>query len=233
MGGGGRWANWQLKKGQGGSCAGSCGGSFYNASVAIPPALRFPQPPPPPRPRNLRGGLPASPATHLEVLGDLADQALEGQLADEELGGLLVLANLAQGDGAGPVAVGLLHAAGGGRRLARGCRRGERAAGRAGGGGRRSGMRCGRAGGHRTAVPGWRAAFGRPAGVWGVPSRRRRPALSHAGPTVRCRARLGRSPEPCRVRGGGRAAGGPGSPACPAKHGAPRRPAAWMRIALR
>ena len=32
----------------------------------------------------------------LEVLGDLADEALEGELADEQLGGLLVLANLAQ-----------------------------------------------------------------------------------------------------------------------------------------
>ena len=29
---------------------------------------------------------------HLEVLGDLADEALERELADEQLGGLLVLA---------------------------------------------------------------------------------------------------------------------------------------------
>jgi hypothetical protein len=43
-------------------------------------------------------------------LRDLADQALEGQLADQQLRGLLVLADLAQRDGAGPVAVGLLHA---------------------------------------------------------------------------------------------------------------------------
>ena len=50
----------------------------------------------------------------LEVLGDLTDQALEGQLADQQLGGLLVLADLAQGDGSGPVAMGLLHASGGG-----------------------------------------------------------------------------------------------------------------------
>ena len=49
----------------------------------------------------------------LEVLGDLTDQALEGQLADEELRALLVAADLAKGDGAGAVAVGLLHAAGG------------------------------------------------------------------------------------------------------------------------
>ena len=43
----------------------------------------------------------------LEVLGDLADQALEGQLADQQLRALLVLADLAQGDGARAVAVGL------------------------------------------------------------------------------------------------------------------------------
>jgi hypothetical protein len=58
----------------------------------------------------------------LEVLRDLADEALEGELADEELRRLLVLADLAEGDGARPVAVGLLDAAGGRRRLARGCR---------------------------------------------------------------------------------------------------------------
>ena len=55
----------------------------------------------------------------LEVLGDLADEALEGELADEQLGGLLVLADLAQRDGARAVAVGLLDAAGGGGGLAR------------------------------------------------------------------------------------------------------------------
>jgi hypothetical protein len=55
----------------------------------------------------------------LEVLGDLAHQTLEGQLADEELGALLVAADLAQGHRAGPVAMGLLHAAGGGGALAR------------------------------------------------------------------------------------------------------------------
>jgi len=41
-----------------------------------------------------------------EVLGDLPDEALEGELADEELGGLLVAADLAEGDGSGPVAMG-------------------------------------------------------------------------------------------------------------------------------
>eukprot|EP00618_Florenciella_parvula_P014003 CAMPEP_0119535604 /NCGR_PEP_ID=MMETSP1344-20130328/48610_1 /TAXON_ID=236787 /ORGANISM="Florenciella parvula, Strain CCMP2471" /LENGTH=234 /DNA_ID=CAMNT_0007577303 /DNA_START=177 /DNA_END=881 /DNA_ORIENTATION=+ len=56
----------------------------------------------------------------LEVLGDLADEALERELADEELGRLLVLADLAEGDGARAVAVRLLDAAGGRRRLAGG-----------------------------------------------------------------------------------------------------------------
>jgi hypothetical protein len=35
------------------------------------------------------------PEVGLEVLGDLSDQALEGQLADEKLGGLLIAANFA------------------------------------------------------------------------------------------------------------------------------------------
>ena len=34
----------------------------------------------------------------LEVLSNLANKALEGQLADQELGGLLVLANFAKAD---------------------------------------------------------------------------------------------------------------------------------------
>ncbi|KAK7803281.1 hypothetical protein U0070_011462, partial [Myodes glareolus] len=49
----------------------------------------------------------------LEVLRDLAHQPLERQLADQQLGRLLVAPDLAQRHGAGPVAVGLLHAAGG------------------------------------------------------------------------------------------------------------------------
>ncbi len=48
----------------------------------------------------------------LEVLGDLTDEALEGELADEELGRLLVATDLAEGDGTGAEAVGLLDAAG-------------------------------------------------------------------------------------------------------------------------
>ena len=64
------------------------------------------------------GGLEAE--VRLEVLGDLADEALEGELAEEELGRLLVAADLTEGDSAGPVPVGLLHTAGGGGRLAGG-----------------------------------------------------------------------------------------------------------------
>ena len=74
-----------------------------------------------------RGGLEAE--VRLEVLGDLTHEALEGQLAQEELGRLLVATDLAERDGAGPVAVGLLHTAGGGRGLA-GRLGGERLAGR-------------------------------------------------------------------------------------------------------
>ena len=47
----------------------------------------------------------------LEVLSDLTHKALEGELADEELRRLLVATDLAQGDGTGPVAVGLLDTA--------------------------------------------------------------------------------------------------------------------------
>jgi hypothetical protein len=56
----------------------------------------------------------------LEVLGNLAHETLEGQLADEQLGRLLVTTDLTQGDGSGPVPVGLLHTPGGGRALAGG-----------------------------------------------------------------------------------------------------------------
>ena len=59
------------------------------------------------------------PQVGLEVLSDLANEALEGELADEQLGGLLVAADLAEGDGSGAVPVGLLDAAGGGGGLAR------------------------------------------------------------------------------------------------------------------
>ena len=50
------------------------------------------------------------PQVGLEVLGDLTDQTLEGQLADQELGGLLVTTDLTKSNGTRPVPVGLLHA---------------------------------------------------------------------------------------------------------------------------
>ena len=56
----------------------------------------------------------------LEVLGDLTDETLEGELADEEVGGLLVTTDLTESDGTGAVTVGLLDAAGGGGTLASG-----------------------------------------------------------------------------------------------------------------
>ena len=60
----------------------------------------------------------------LELLGELANQALERELADEELGGLLVAPDLAEGHGAWAVPVGLLDAARSGGVLA-GCLGGE------------------------------------------------------------------------------------------------------------
>ena len=48
----------------------------------------------------------------LEVLRDFADETLEGELADEELGRLLVAPNFTEGDSSGPEAMGLLDAAG-------------------------------------------------------------------------------------------------------------------------
>lgn len=48
----------------------------------------------------------------LEVLSDLADETLEGQLADQQLGALLVTTDLAERDCTGPVTMGLLDAAG-------------------------------------------------------------------------------------------------------------------------
>ncbi len=54
----------------------------------------------------------------LEVLSDLTHEALEGELAQEQLSALLVLADLTESDGAGAEAVRLLHASGGGGGLA-------------------------------------------------------------------------------------------------------------------
>ena len=60
------------------------------------------------------------PQVGLEVLGNLSDQALEGELADEKLSGLLIPPDVTQGDSTGPVSVGLLDASGGGGALASG-----------------------------------------------------------------------------------------------------------------
>jgi len=53
------------------------------------------------------------PEVGLHVLGNLTNKALEGESADEELSGLLVLPDLIEGDGAGAVAVGLPDSTGG------------------------------------------------------------------------------------------------------------------------
>lgn len=47
-----------------------------------------------------------------EILRYFSDQSLEGQLSDEQLGTLLVTTDLSEGDSAGPVAMGFLHATG-------------------------------------------------------------------------------------------------------------------------
>ena len=49
----------------------------------------------------------------LEILGDLTDQTLEGQLADEKLCALLVSPDLTESDGSGPVPVRFLNSSGG------------------------------------------------------------------------------------------------------------------------
>ena len=53
------------------------------------------------------------PQVSLEVLGNLPDQTLEGELTDEKLGGLLVPPDLPKGHSARPVPVGLLDSPGG------------------------------------------------------------------------------------------------------------------------
>ena len=77
----------------------------------------------------------------LEVLGDLTDQALEGQLADQEVGRLLVPADLTESDGSGAVPVGLLDSASGGGRFA-GRLGGELLAGSLSSGGFTCGLKC-------------------------------------------------------------------------------------------
>ena len=58
----------------------------------------------------------------LKILGNLPHEALEGELADEIVGGLLEATDLAESDGSRAVAVGLLYAARGGGGLASGLR---------------------------------------------------------------------------------------------------------------
>jgi hypothetical protein len=53
----------------------------------------------------------------LEILGDLTHQTLEWQLADQQVGGLLVTTDLTKSDGTWAVTVGLLDSSGGGGRL--------------------------------------------------------------------------------------------------------------------
>ena len=50
--------------------------------------------------------------THLEVLSDLTNETLEGELADEQLGGLLVAPDFTERDGSGPETMRLLDTAG-------------------------------------------------------------------------------------------------------------------------
>jgi len=48
----------------------------------------------------------------LEILGDFTDETLEGELADEKLGRLLVATDLTESDGTGLIAMGLLDTTG-------------------------------------------------------------------------------------------------------------------------
>ncbi len=53
--------------------------------------------------------------TDLKVLGNFTNETLEGQFANEKFGGLLVSANLSEGDSSGPETMGLLDTSSGGR----------------------------------------------------------------------------------------------------------------------
>ena len=75
----------------------------------------------------------------LEVLGDFSDETLEGQLADEQLGRLLVATDLTKSDGTGAVTMRFLDAASGRRALASGLG-GQLLAGRLATGGFASGL---------------------------------------------------------------------------------------------
>ena len=60
-----------------------------------------------------KDGRALEPQVRLEVLRDLANEALERQFADQELGALLVPADLTESHGTGTVAVRLLHTSSG------------------------------------------------------------------------------------------------------------------------
>ena len=77
----------------------------------------------------------------LEVLSDLTDQALEGQLADQQLGGFLVATDLTESDSSRSVPVRFLHSTGGRRALSR-CLGGELFSWSLSSGGFASGLLC-------------------------------------------------------------------------------------------
>jgi hypothetical protein len=70
--------------------------------------------------RDERGG--GETEVVLESGGNITDKALEGELADEEISGLLVSTDLTDSDGTGTVTVRLLDTTGGGSGLADGLR---------------------------------------------------------------------------------------------------------------
>lgn len=52
--------------------------------------------------------------THLEILCNLTNETLEGELADEQLRALLVATNFTEGNSTRPETMGLLHTTSGG-----------------------------------------------------------------------------------------------------------------------
>ena len=53
----------------------------------------------------------------LEILSDFSNQSLEGEFPDQKFSGFLVSSDFSQGDGSGPVSMGLLDSSGGGGRF--------------------------------------------------------------------------------------------------------------------
>jgi len=56
----------------------------------------------------------------LVLVGDFTDESLEGELADQEVGALLIFSDFSQGNGAGSELVGFLHTTGSGGALSGG-----------------------------------------------------------------------------------------------------------------